>query len=259
MSDTSGIGSQPPKIPSSGTSLETSSKTEAPIEQKGEYDNQAVTEHSPNGSKLDRTPSQAPAKSLQNRTVQTHTQTHTIQSHDLNTIRHLAGEGKWQGVASAIKLHVKTLEQLEQVLSALKPVGKLPPEAQDVICEHFGQLQATRVANIFASQLPDDPSDSLSTLMVLANNPHDHNSPIGSVSRIVTDNFIQKHALNDADRQRAVLNTCEKTYQIASRGIDELVAQLRATANENLNKQLSEYQNERAIEDNYRREMMSKA
>lgn len=250
-SDTSGIGSQPPRIPPS--------EAKAPVEQKGEYDNQSVTKHSPQGSQLDKTPSQAPKKSLRSRTVNTHTQTQSIQSHDLSTIRHLAGEGKWQGVASAIKLHVKTHEQLDQVMSELKVAGELPADVQDAVCEHFGQLQATKVANIFASQLPNAPAESLSTLMILASNPHDHDSPIGSVSRLATDTFIKKHGLNDADRQKAVLNTCEETYQIASRSIDQLVTQLRTVGDESLNKQLSHYQNERAIEDNYRKEVMAKA
>ena len=250
-SDTPGIGSQPPRIPSS--------EAQSPVEQKGEYDNQSVTKHSPQGSLLDRTPSQTPKKSLRNRTVNTHTQTQSIQSHDLSTIRHLAGEGKWQGATSAIKLHVKTHEQLDQVMNELKVVGGLPAEVQDAVCEHFSQLQATKVANIFASQLPEDPLESLSTLMILASNPHDHDSPIGSVSRLATDTFIKKHGLNDADRQKAVANTCEETYQVASRSIDQLVIQLRTTGDEALNKQLTHYQNERTIEDSYRREVMAKA
>ena len=250
-SDTPGIGSQPPHIPSS--------EAQTPVEKKGEYENQSVTKHSPQGSQLDKTPSQTPKKSLRSRTVSTHKQTQTIQSHDLNTIRHLAGEGKWQGVTSAIKLHVKTHEQLDQALNELKVAGNIPAEVQDAVCEHFSQLQATKVANIFASQLPEDAAESLSTLMILASNPQDHDSPIGSVSRLATDTFIKKHGLNDADRQKAVLNTCEETYKVASQGIDQLVAQLRAAGNEELNKQLTHYQNERAIEDNYRREVMTKA
>ena len=230
-----------------------------PVEPKGEFDNQPVTRHSPQGSQLDRTPSQAPKTSLRSRTVNTHSQTQSIQSHDLDTIRHLAGEGKWQGVTSAIKLHVKNLEQLDQVMNELKVAGGLPPEFQDTVCQHFSQLQATKVANIFASQLPEDPAESLSTLMILASNPHDHDSPIGSISRLATDSFIKKHELNDTDRQKAVSNTCEETYQIAGRGIDQLVAQLRTTGDESLNKQLTHYQNERAIEDKYRRETMAKA
>ena len=250
-SDTPGIGSQPPRTPSS--------ETQTPVEQKGEYDKQSVTKHSPQGSQLDRTPSQAPKTSLRNRTISSHRQTQSIQSHDIDAIRHLAGEGKWQGVASAIKLHVKTHKQLDQVMNELKVTGEIPAEIQDTVCQHFSQLQAAKVANIFASQLPEDPAESLSTLMILASNPHDHDSPIGSVSRLATDTFIKKHGLNDADRQKAVLSTCEETYQVASRSIDQLVAQLRSSGDETLNKQLTHYQNERAIEDNYRREVMAKA
>lgn len=249
--DTSGVGPrhnhiQPPE-------------SQKPVDQKGEFDNQPVTKHSPQGSQLDRTPSQVPKTSLRSRTVSTHTPTQSIQSHDLDTIRHLAGEGKWQGVESAIKLHVKNHEQLDQVMNELKIVGKLPPEIQDAACEHFTQLQAAKVANIFASQLPDDPKEELSTLMILASNPHEHDSPIGSVSRLATDTFIKKHSLTETDRQKAVLNTCEQTYQMAGKRVDQLVEQLKSDGDEVLNQQLTHYQNERAIEDSYRREVMAKA
>ena len=249
--DTSGVGPRQTQIQPQ--------EPQKPVEKKGAFGNQSVTSQPPRGSQLDKTPSQTPKTSLQDRVVSTHLQTHSIQSHDLDTIRHLAGEGKWQGVASAIKLHVKTHEQLDQVMKELKVAGELPAEFQDAVCQHFSQLQAAKVANIFASQLPNDPVESLSTLMILASNPHEYDSPIGSVSRLATDTFIKKHGLNDADRQKAVSGTCEETYQIANRGIDQLVAQVKTTADEPLKKQLTHYQNERAIEDNYRREVMAKA
>lgn len=247
----SGVGPGQNHIPSP--------ESQKQIEQKGEFDSQSVTKHAPGSNQLDRMPSQAPGTSLRNRTASTHKQTQSIQSHDLDTIRHLAGEGKWQGVASAIKLHVKNHEQLDQIIKELKVVGELPSEVQNAACEHFSQLQAAKVANIFANQLPDSPKEKLSTLMILASNPHEHDSPIGSVSRLATDAFIKKHNLSGADRQKAVLNTCEQTYQIAGQRVDQLIAQLKSDGDETLNQQLTHYQNERAIEDNYRREVMAKS
>ena len=249
--DTSGVGPRQNHIQPA--------ESQKPVEQEGKFDNQPVTKHSPGESRLDRTPSKAPRTSLRSRTVSTHTQTQSIKSHDLNTIRHLAGEGKWQGVASAIRLHVKTHEQLDQVMNELKVAGELPTEFQDLVCQHFSQLQASKVANIFVSQLPEDPKEELSTLMILADNPHAHDSPIGTASRLATDTFINKHGLTEADRQKAVSNTCEQTYQIAGQRVDQLVAQLKASGDEALNQQLTHYQNERAIEDSYRREVMAKA
>ena len=249
--DTSGVGPRhnPIQAPES----------QKPVEQKGEFDSQTVTKHSPQRSKLDRTPSKTPGTSLRDRAVSAHTQTQSIQNRDIDTIRHLAGEGKWQGVASAIKLHVKTHEQLDQVMNELKVAGDLPTEFQDVVCQHFSRLQAAKVANIFASQLPKDPVESLSTLMILASDPLEHDSPIGSVSRLATDTFLKKHGLDDANRQKAVSDTCEKTYQITKQSIDQLVEQLKTTADEGLKKQLTHYQNEKAVEDNYRKEVLSKA
>ena len=231
------------------------SEPQKPVEQKGEFENQSVTRHTPQKSQLNKTPSQVPKTSLRERTVSSH----SIKSHDMDTIRHLAGEGKWQAVASAIKTHVRNHEQLDQVVSELKILDKLPADIQNTACDQFSKIQATRVANIFASQLPDNPREELSTLMVLASNPHEHDSPIGSVSRLATDTFLKKHDLSEVDRQKVVLSTCEQTYQIAEQRVNQLVEQLKAEGDETLNKKLDEYQNERTIEGRYRREAMSKA
>ena len=250
--NTSGIGSQPPHNPPAAP--------KAKVEPSGEFDNQSVTSHSPKGNQLDRTQSKTAKTPLKERKVVQHQQNTSIQGHDLGTIRHLTAEKKWQAATSAIVLHVKTPEQLDEVLAGIKVFGELPKEVQKTICDHFTQLHVTRAAGIIGSQLPADPVEELDVLMSIIPAPYDHDSPIGMVSRFAVKAFLDKHSLPDINPSYVVQNTCEQSYQALSSRVNDLVNQIKAsTGNSELQQQLTEFQNEQRIESNYRQEIMAKA
>lgn len=219
---TSGIGGSKPPV---NTPTE-----ETKVEQTGERGGQKISARSPQGSQLDRTPSQTANKSLKSRTISSHAQTRSIQANDLNTLKKLAFDKQWGGVCSGLELHANTPKQLSQILTELKKIDDLPPDVQQAAAEQFSSLQARESADILGSNISDDPLEELGTFGELINNPMAHDSPIGTVVRTKVGDFLDKHPMPDIDRQQLIQKISRQTYEHIAKRANNLIHQITASS-----------------------------
>ena len=224
-------------------------------EPAGEKDNQSVTRHSPKGSQLDRRPSQATERSLRDRNIAHYQQTQSIQGYDVATVRRLALTNQWPGVVSAIKLHIASETQLNQLLHELGSEVTFPAEVQDAICDEFSTHCASHTAGILISNLSDDPGEAHGSLLLIIDRPERHDSPIGFLSRQSSKEFVAEHGFDQADLPLLVFNTTERTYDQVVARVDQLEEQLLRSADNAEAKDILNARTERKIEMDVRREI----
>lgn len=184
-----------------------------------------------------------------------------ITSHNLDMIALLGQEQRWEALSSAINIHGNTLNNLTHILHSLKQHNiDIPPDAQDQICLRFSELTALIKAAILKSELPSSPLKELGVLAAITHHPESHDSPIGVVSRQEIDGFIKAHRLNSANREHTVQDMSERMYLMATDRMKSIEDDILATTTDpTLRRQVQYSQNERRIEENYRREVSVKS
>ena len=201
---------------------------------------------------LDKTTKGTPDQTLVNR---------QITSHSLNMMVRLGQEQSWEALSSAIHIYADTQTDLTHILDSLQQHNiDIPVDIQNQICLRFSELTALIKAVILKSKLPASPIEEHAVLAIIADHPERHDSPIGIISRKEVDDFIKTHKLSSANREHIVQDMSERMYLMTTermKAIEEEI--LIDTPDSTLKKQIQNSQNERRIEENYRKEISIKS
>ncbi len=225
------------------------------VTRTGRYSSQSVSSHSDINTQVDRTPAKTSDTPLNGRSIRNLNENGNF-TDNTNRLRHLILTEQWPGVSSLLDLHINDKEQFAAALQELQAVISGSEQAQSIICNHFAKLEAPEKATILASRLPDDQKEQLQVLSILLQSPDRHDSPIGAVVRDSMDGFIETHQLKKANRQQAIQSMSELVYDMASDRVERLEEELKLS---DWAQQVRETQNERTIENNYRKEIAAKS
>ncbi len=160
---------------------------------------------------------------------------------------------QWGALASAISRHGNSLGNLTAAMDTLQQHDiKLPVQIQNKVGLHFAELAAVNAAASLQENLPADELQALGLLDQLVPHHNHHDSPIGTIVRLVVDEFIKKYQLNDANRKGIVQSMSAKVYSLTSERMTELEGLvIDATTDANIIKQIRHAQNERRIVESF--------
>ena len=190
--------------------------------------------------------------------------TKTLESRDVTTnnfktLASLGLEKKWPELSKAIASHGNTVNNLTQIMGTLNQHNiELPSDIQQQVCNQFCDLSAIDQSSTLSESPTSSPVQRLALLQLIINQPENHDSPIGIVSHHNIEQFIDNHNLNTVNQEELVDNLSEKIYSIISEQIESLETEIISTSTDpELNKNIQLSQNERRIEENYRKQLLT--
>ena len=172
-----------------------------------------------------------------------------ITSNALQIMVAFGRQQQWAALASAVTRHGNSLDNLTSAMDTLRQHDiKLPAHIQNKVGLHFTELAAVNTAAALHENLPADELRALGLLDQIVAHHNNHDSPIGTIVRLVIDEFIKKYQLNDANRKGIVQGMSAKVYSLTSERMAELEGLvIDATTDANIIKQIRHAQNERRI------------
>lgn len=160
---------------------------------------------------------------------------------------------QWPALGSAIILHGNSLENLGFAMDALQQHGiKLPAQIQNQAGRRFTELAGASTAATLHSDLPEDALQALNMLNHIAVHHNNEESPIGTISCLAVNEFIDKYQLNDVDRESMIQNMSATVYSLVSEKIKHYEnSVLSNITDEEITTQIKYSQNERRIEESF--------
>ncbi len=176
-----------------------------------------------------------------------------ITKNSLHMMIALGTQQQWPALGSAILLHGNSLENLGFAMDTLQQHGiKLPAQIQNQAGLRFTELASASTAATLHSNLPEDALQALNMLNHIAVHHNNHESPIGTISCLAVNEFIDKYQLNDADRESMIKNMSATVYSLISEKMKHYEnSVLSNTTDEEITTQIKYSQNERRIEESF--------
>ena len=133
-------------------------------------------------------------------------------------IKALTQQGQWGGILPAV-LACKTQDQLGEALAAINTVSALPEEIQQKIGDHFAELWVKETTDILTTTLTTTLTktltktmENLDSLNLIMQKPDEHDSPLGTMTRVAVDSFTQTHSLTAVNRDQMVNSITQKIH-----------------------------------------------
>lgn len=172
---------------------------------------------------------------------------------NLQMMVELGKEKQWSALASAITGNSTSLDNLISTLNTLQNNGiELPAEIQAEAGRHFIELTVRSVVPILHSNLPDPASNALGVLEFIAQQHHNHDSPIGNLARVKVGEFLNQCQLKDVYPEHLVQNMSARIFLLTSTEMKKLEDSILATAKDTETiEKINQSQNQRRIEANF--------